>query len=196
MTDTQSTQESALTRTVEGRVVPVPGTYTLDSSHTSVGFVARHMMVTKVRGTFEGVTGSLVVGEDHTAPQLDVTVDVNSISTRDDQRDAHLRSADFFDVEGFPTMHFVATKARPKGEDWVVDGELTIRGTTRPVSLDVEFLGGVVDPWGGSRLGFSASTEINREDFGLGWNVALEAGGVVVGKTVKLEIEAELVHQA
>jgi polyisoprenoid-binding protein YceI len=194
MTKTDETP-AGLTRTLEGRVLPLAGSYTIDASHTSVGFVARHLMVSKVRGSFPEVSGTLQVAEDPTASSLEVTVGTASVTTREDQRDAHLRSADFFEVEKYPEMRFAASSARAHGENWVVEGELTIKETTRPVSLEVEFLGAITDPWGGSRIGFSASTEINREDFGLGWNMALEAGGVVVGKTVRIEIEAELVRQ-
>ncbi len=200
MTATQNPTDltaTELTRTVEGRTVPLAGSYRIDPSHTTVDFVARHLMVSKVRGTFPGVSGSLVVADEPTSSSLEVNVDVASVHSRDEGRDAHLRSADFFDVERFPEMRFVAGSARAEGDGWVVDGELTIKGTTRPVSLQVEFLGAIADPWaGGSRIGFSASGEVNREDFGLGWNVALEAGGVVVGKSVRIEIESELVKEA
>ncbi|HVB06959.1 MAG TPA: YceI family protein [Acidimicrobiales bacterium] len=197
MTDLSTDTESPeLTHIVDGREVPAAGTYHLDPSHTTVDFVARHLMVTKVRGTFPAVTGRIVVGEDPTASHLEVDVEVASVTTRDDKRDEHLRSADFFDTEKFPTMRFVADRAVPDGDNWVVEGDLTIKATTRPVRLAVEFLGAIRDPWGGSRLGFSASTEVNREDFGLGWNVALEAGGVVVSKTARIEIESELVKEA
>lgn len=196
MTNTATSPETELTRNLEGRAIPLPGSYAIDASHTSVGFVARHLMVSKVRGSFPEVSGTLQIAEDPGTSSLDVTVGTASVTTREDQRDAHLRSADFFDVEKFPVMRFVSTSARAAGENWVVEGELTIKETSRPVSLDVEFLGAITDPWGGSRIGFSAATEINREDFGLGWNMALEAGGVVVGKTVRIEIEAELVRQA
>jgi polyisoprenoid-binding protein YceI len=178
MSDTSTLSTPGITREVDGRTIPVAGTYQIDAAHTTVDFVARHMMVSKVRGSFPGVSGSLVVA---------------SVQTREEARDNHLRSEDFFHVERFPEMQYHATSARPAGDGWVVDGELTIKGVTRPVSLEIEFLGAVTDPYGNARLGFSATGELNREDFNLGWNMALEAGGVVVGKTVKLEIESELI---
>jgi polyisoprenoid-binding protein YceI len=194
MSDAETTAASALTRSVDGRNVPQPGTYNLDPSHTTVDFVARHLMVTKVRGTFPKVSGTIVVAEQPADSHVEVTIETASVTTRDETRDTHLRSADFFDVEKFPEMRFVSTRVVPEGDDWVLEGDLTIKETTRPVRLNLEFLGAVSDPWGGTRLGFSASAEVNREDFGLGWNVALEAGGVVVGKTAKIEIESELVR--
>ncbi|HVB00599.1 MAG TPA: YceI family protein [Acidimicrobiales bacterium] len=193
MTDTAT---APLSRTVEGRLVPTPGTYQIDVSHTTVDFVARHLMVAKVRGTFRDVQGTLTVGERPEDSSLEVTVAMASVDTREVARDTHLRSADFFDVTNFPTMTYAATAIRPKGDQWIVDGQLTIRGNTRPVALEIEFLGSISDPWGGARIAFSATGEIDREEFGLTWNAAIETGGVVVSKAIKIEIEAELVHQA
>jgi polyisoprenoid-binding protein YceI len=189
-----SSEQAAATREVDGRTVPAAGRYSIDAAHTTVGFVARHLMVAKVRGQFPVSSGSLVVGENPLDSSLEVEMDVAAVATGEEQRDAHLRSADFFDVERFPTMRYVASSVRPSGRDWVVEGELTIRDESRPVELQLEFLGAVKDPWGGERLAFSASAEIDREQFGLTWNVALEAGGVLVGKIIKIEIEAELVR--
>ena len=185
-----------LTRTVNGRLVPNSGTYRVDSSHTTVDFVARHLMMAKVRGTFAGVTGTLTVGEDPIQSSLEAIIDTSTVNTREEGRDTHLRSADFFDVENHPQMTFRSSSVRPKGDHWVADGELTIRGTTKPLTLDIEFLGAITDPWGGSRVAFSATGELDREEFGLTWNAALETGGVLVGKTVKIEIDAELVLEA
>ena len=193
---TVTTTTAPLSRTVEGRLVPSPGTYQIDVTHTTVDFVARHLMVAKVRGTFRDVQGTLVVGESPEESSLDVIVGMASVDTREEARDTHLRSADFFDVENFPTMTYVATAVRPKGDRWIAEGQLTIHGNTRPVALAIEFLGSIGDPWGGARIAFSASGEIVREEFGLTWNAAIETGGVVVSKVIKIEIEAELVHKA
>lgn len=194
MTDTITT--APLSRTVDGRIVPKPGIYQIDATHTTVDFVARHLVVAKVRGTFRDVQGTLTVGEMPEDASLDITVGMTSVDTREEARDTHLRSADFFDVENFPTMTYVATSVHPKGDHWVADGQLTIHGNTRPVALAIEFLGSISDPWGGARIAFSATGEIDREEFGLTWNAAIETGGVVVSKVIKLEIEAELVHKA
>lgn len=193
MSDT-STQPT--TRTVEGNLVPVAGKFNIDPSHTTVDFIARHLMIAKVRGTFSGVSGIVVVGERPEDSSIEVSVDLATVNTRDEGRDTHLRSADFFDVEKYPTMTYRAAKIRRHGDRWVADGELTIHGVTRALALTFEFLGSVTDPWGGSRIAFSAEGELDREDFGLTWNAALETGGVVVGKAIKIEIEAELVHEA
>jgi polyisoprenoid-binding protein YceI len=185
------------TRVVDGRSVPEAGTWTIDPSHASFEFVARHLMA-KVRGRFSGVSGATQIAEAPVASTLEVEIDASTVDTRDPQRDAHLRSSDFFGVEDHPTIAFRSTAVRPgAGEtEWKVDGELTIRGVTRPVSVDVEFLGAGVDPWGNQRIGFSGVVpEINREAWGLTWNAALETGGVLLARTVRLEIEAELIKR-
>jgi polyisoprenoid-binding protein YceI len=187
-------ESPSLTRTVDGLEVPEPGTYAIDPSHTQAGFVVRHLMVSKVRGAFTGVQGTVVVADDVADSSVEVDVDLATVDTRDAGRDEHLRSADFFEVEAHPTMTFRSTRIRREGADWLLDGDLTIKGTSRPITLELEFLGAATDPWGGSRLGFSARGEIDREDWGLNWNQALEAGGVVVGRKVTLDIEAELVR--
>jgi polyisoprenoid-binding protein YceI len=187
------TETTIATRTVDGTEVPVAGTYAIDASHSHAGFIVRHLMVSKVRGAFGGVSGSVTVAEDVTASTVEVDIDPASIDTRDAGRDEHLRSPDFFAVDEFPTIAYRSTGLARVGGDWRLDGELTIKGESRPVSLDVEFLGATGDPWGGTRLGFSASGELDREDWGLSWNQALETGGVVVGRKVTLEIEAELI---
>ena len=191
MTDT-----SELTREVNGVPFPLPGTYVLDKAHTVVGFVARHLVVTKVRGQFNEFEGTVVIGETPETSSVNVTVDVGSIDTREENRDNHLRSGDFFDHETHPKMTFVSTKIAPHGDHWELTGDLTLRGVTKPITLEVEFNGATPDPWGGTRLGFSAEGEITREDFGVSFNMALETGGVMVGSKVKLEIEAELILQA
>ena len=183
-----------LTRTVDGLVVPAPGTYDLDKAHTVIAFVARHLMVTKVRGTFGDFDGSIVVAEKPADSSVNVEIRTESVTTGEPQRDAHLRSADFFEQEKYPTMTFKSTSVTPASDgNWKVGGDLTIRGVTRPVILDVEFNGAIQDPWGGSRLGFSASTEINRQDFGVSFNSALADGNVVVGDKIRIEIETEAV---
>jgi polyisoprenoid-binding protein YceI len=184
-------------RTVDGVVLPAVGTYDLDVSHTQVGFVVRHMTVSKVRGRFAKFDGTLVIADEPTASSLHVTIDANSIDTRDENRDNHLRTDDFFDVENHPTWTFVSTSVVADGSGtWKVTGDLTIRGTTRSVTLDVSLEGVVTDPYGNHRVGFSATGEINRDDFGVSFNAALETGGFVVSKKVSLEIEAEAVYRA
>jgi polyisoprenoid-binding protein YceI len=152
-------------------------------------------MVSKVRGAFSGVSGTVEVSDDVTASTVEVEIDPTTIDTRDAGRDEHLRSADFFGTEEFGSITYVSTGIRRDGGSWVLDGDLTIKGVSRPVSLDLEFLGAVTDPWGGTRLGFTAGGELDREDWGLNYNQALETGGVVIGKKVTLEIEAELIRQ-
>jgi polyisoprenoid-binding protein YceI len=187
---------STATRTLDGIQLPAAGTYSLDPSHSHVGFTARHLVVAKVRGRFGAFSGSVVVAEDPLASSVSVEIDVASIDTRDEGRDGHLKSADFFDVERFPSITFRSTGVRPAGRGrFAVDGDLTVRGVTRPVVLDVVLEGVASDPWGGQRAVFSATTEIDREDFGLTWNQALETGGVLVGNRIKVEIEAEAVLQ-
>ena len=187
---------SAPTRTIDGTELPATGTYVLDASHSEVGFSVRHVMVSKTKGRFADVEGTIVIAEDPLGSSVEVTIQAASIDTRDEGRDGHLRSADFLDVDTHPTLSYVSRSVQPAGKGrWTVEGDLTVRGVTRPVPLEVTFEGGAKDPWGGERIGFAASAELNREDFGLTWNQALETGGVLVGKTVKIEIEAEAVAQ-
>ena len=184
-------------RVVNGRPVPEPGTYEIDPSHQSFEFIARHLMA-KVRGRFPGVGGVATIAQAPENSTLEIEIDANSIDTKDETRDAHMRSNDFFGVQDHPTISFHSTSVRPgEGEtEWKVDGELTIKGTTRPVTVDVEFLGGAIDPWGNQRIGFSGVVaKVNREDWGLTWNAALETGGFLLSKDVRLEIEAELVKK-
>jgi polyisoprenoid-binding protein YceI len=185
------------TRVVEGVTIPAPGTFALDLSHTQVGFVARHMMVSKVRGRFTDYEGTLVVADDPSESTVEVTVKTASIDTNDENRDNHVRSDDFLGVEKFPNLTFKSTKVEihPRGT-WKVTGDLTVREVTRPVVLDVEFAGVIQDPYGNQRIGFTASGEINRDEFGVTFNAVMEAGGVVIGSKIKLEIEAEAVRQA
>jgi polyisoprenoid-binding protein YceI len=187
---------ASVSRTVDGIEAPPAGTYQLDESHTHVGFVARHLVVAKTRGRFASFRGTVAIGEDPLASSVDVEIDTAGVDTRDQRRDEHLRSADFFDSEHHPTIRYRSTGVRAASPGrFVLDGELTVRDATRPVPLEVTYDGAVTDPWGGTRAAFSASAEVNREDFGLTWNQALEGGGVLVGKTVTIEIEAEAVLQ-
>jgi polyisoprenoid-binding protein YceI len=171
--------------------LPQTGTWTIDSTHTRIGFVAKHLMVTKVRGSFGEFSGSIAVAEPIENSSVTVDMVAASISTGVADRDGHLKSADFLDVENHPTITFSSTGVRREGGDFKVDGELTIIGVTKPVTLDVEFDGGATDPWGNAKAGFTASTTINREDWGLTWNAALEGGGLLVSKEIKIEIEAQ-----
>ncbi|MGH9297918.1 MAG: YceI family protein [Acidimicrobiales bacterium] len=187
-----TTTSTPTTRSWDDVTIPAPGTFAIDPSHTQVGFVARHMMVSKVRGSFTDYSGTIVVAEDPLLSTVEVEVQVASIDTRDANRDNHLRSGDFFEAESHPTLTFKSSKVEHGGgNDFTITGDLTIKGMTKPVVLDATFEGVVTDPYGNERLGFTASSEIDRFEFGLEWNSALETGGLVVGRKVKLEIEAE-----
>jgi polyisoprenoid-binding protein YceI len=173
-----------------------PGTYVIDPSHSEVGFTARHAMVTKVRGTFSDVEGTLVFGQDAVGAAATAVLRTASVDTRNADRDAHLRSGDFFDAQTYPEITFRSTGVRVAGGEYVLDGELTIKGVTRPVTLEVEFGGVATDPFGNVRVGFSAETTVNRRDFGLTWNAALETGGVLVSDKIKLTLDISAVKQA
>jgi polyisoprenoid-binding protein YceI len=170
--------------------------WTFDTAHSHVGFAVRHMMITTVKGQFTALAGEVHLDADDLAgSRVRVEIDTASIDTRNDQRDAHLRSADFFDVESHPKMLFESRSIRPAGDGrWQLEGDLTIRGTTRPVVFEVEEEGQGIDPWGGERRGFSARTKIDRRDFGLTWNQAIETGGVLVADQVQISIDAQLVR--
>ena len=168
------------------------GTWSVDPSHTEVGFVARHLMVSKVRGNFADVAGTVVVADDITASTVDVTVQMASVDTRSADRDTHLKSADFFDVENYPTMRFVSTSF--DGER--LTGDLTIKDVTKPVTFEVEFNGVQADPWGNTKAGFEAEAEIKRADWGLTWNAAIEGGGVLVSDKIKIVLDVQLLKQA
>jgi polyisoprenoid-binding protein YceI len=184
-------------RTIEGTPIPTAGDWELDPVHTSAQFVARHLMVSKVRGKFSDVSGTIHIAEDPTESWVEVKIDPASVETGDEQRDAHLRSPDFLDVDRYPEITFRSTKVEGSSPSrFLVHGELTVHGVSRPVTLEAEYHGVTADPWGGRRAGFSATTEVDREDFGLTWNVAIEAGGFVVGKKVRLELEVEAVAQS
>ena len=193
-----TTTTNPAVRIVDGAEVPAAGAYALDASHSQVGFAVRHLMVSKTRGRFSDFAGTIQIGENPLDSSVEVTIQAASIDTRDEQRDGHLRSGDFFDAEAYPTLSYASRSVRPAGKDgqYVVEGDLTIKGVTQPVPLELTYEGGATDPWGGVRVGFSAKAELDREAFGLSWNQALETGGVLVGKKVTIEIEAEAVKQA
>ena len=210
-----------------GLTIPEPGVYTLDEAHKRIGFQAQHMMVSPIRGEFARGSATIVVAEDPMRSSVTATIEANSINTHNTDRDVHLSSPDFLDVEKYPTLEFRSTgvrwqesndaiflwarlrsnpltrrpnaaeipaAARPSGK-FVVTGLLTIKDVTRPIDLQVEYGGARRDPYGRDIFGFSASAEFEREDFGLVWNVLLESGGVLVGKTVRIEIAGEAIHQ-
>ena len=170
-----------------------PGTWNIDPVHSSVNFVVRHLMVSKVRGKFGAFSGTVTIDENRLASSVTASVDMASVSTGDDNRDGHLRNNDFFDVEKFPTMTFTSTEVRPDGDDYVLVGDLTIKGVTKRVEFELEFDGVSPDPWGGTRAGFSAEGEIDRRDFGLEWNMALDTGGLMVGEKVKINLDIQAV---
>lgn len=170
----------------------------IDSSHSHINFTARHMMISKVRGSFENFSGTVNFDEENpTNTTVNVEVDLTSINTRDDQRDGHLKSPDFFDVEKYPTMKFVSTRVEQINENnGRLYGQLTIKDITKEVVLDAEYAGTAKSPWGTESAGFSATGSLNRKEWGLNWNQALETGGVLVGDKINIEIELELVKQA
>jgi len=172
------------------------GTWNVDVAHSAVSFSARHLMVSKVRGRFNSFSGNVVVADDKLQSTVTASVDMGSVSTGDEGRDAHLTGADFFDVEAFPTMTFVSTSIEPAGSEFLLRGDLTIKGVTKPVVFELEFDGASTDPWGNVKSGFSAETEINRKDWGLNWNVALETGGVLVGEKIKIQLDIQLAKEA
>ena len=189
-----SSQTVSVLRTRDDREIPVAGVYEIDGAHTSVEFVGRHLMITKVRGRFSDVRGQITIDEEPTKSHVEVEIGVASVSTGNFDRDAHLTSGDFFDVEQYPTITFASTGVEPlRDNTWELVGDLTVHGTTRPVTLQVDFDGGGASPMGDERIGFSAATEVNREDFGLTWNVALETGGFLVGKTARIELAVQAI---
>jgi polyisoprenoid-binding protein YceI len=179
---------SATTTSIPGYVA---GTWDIDASHSDVSFSVRHMMVSKVRGRFGKFSGEIVTGENLTDSSVTATLDATSIDTNNEQRDGHIRSADFFDVENHPEWTFRSTALRVDDGDLALDGELTIKGVTRPVTLALEVNGFGPDAWGGVRAGFSASTTIDRNDFGVDIKMPLDGGGVVVSDKVQIQLEIE-----
>ena len=172
------------------------GTYTIDPTHSRIGFVARHAMVTKVRGSFNEFDGTGAFDTDNpTAAQLQLTIKAASIDTRNADRDAHLRSNDFFDMDTYPEIRFVSTAVEQTGDDeYQVTGDLTIKGITKPVTVEFEYTGTAVDPYGNTRIGLDGKTTVNRKDWGVSWNAALEAGGVLVSEKVTLEFEVSAIR--
>lgn len=169
-------------------------TWNIDTTHSSVGFWVRHLVISKVHGRFTKWNGTITLDEeDVTRSSVEVTIDAASIETHEAKRDGHLRSPDFFDVEKFPALTFKSKKIQKSGDALAVRGDLTIHGVTREVLLETESLGRAKDPWGGDRVGFSAKTSVDRKDFGLHWNQALEAGGVLVGDKIEINLEIEAV---
>ena len=164
------------------------GTYTIDASHSRVGFSARHAMVTKVRGSFNDYTGAAVVADG--AATIEIEISAASVDTRSADRDGHLQSPDFFDVATFPKITFKSTSVKDSGSENIsVTGDLTIKDVTKPITIEFEYTGTATDPFGNARFGFEGSSEINRKDFGLTWNAALETGGILVSENIKLEFE-------
>lgn len=184
-----------LTTTTETSI-PTTQEWAIDPAHTQVGFAVKHLMITNVKGRFPGVRGAVRLDPNTTEPEVDVSIDVTTVTTGDAKRDAHLRSADFFDVGQFPAIQFRSNRIEGNVDrKFTLFGELTIRGITRPAQLHVVSEGKARDPWGGERAGYTATATINRKDFGLEWNVALETGGVLVGDDVRITIETQLVRQ-
>lgn len=174
------------------------GTYVLDNTHSTLGFVARHAMITKVRGSFTDFSGTAQVnGQEPSASSVSVDIDVASIDTRNADRDAHLTSGDFFEVEKFPKITFASTQVEAVDADTVeITGDLTIKGVTKSVTIPFEFTGAATDPFGNERIGFEGKTEVNRRDFDLTWNAALDTGGVLVSEKITLEFEISAIKQA
>ncbi|MFZ6004213.1 MAG: YceI family protein [Actinomycetota bacterium] len=186
---------SNATREIDGVELPAAGTWTIDPGHAEVAFVGRHFGLTRIRGRFPGVTGVVVVGDVIDGSAVSVEIDMSSVSSGDQSRDDHLRSADFFDVERHPSATFTSTNVIGEGASGQLIGDLTIKGVTRSIALDVAYLGSALDPWDNERAVFSAAGVINREDWGLTWNMLLDAGGLLVSKEIRLEIEVELIRQ-
>ncbi|MGH8926228.1 MAG: YceI family protein [Acidimicrobiia bacterium] len=186
---------SALLRRLGNAEVPVAGTWKVDAGHAEVGFWGRHFMLTKVRGRFTGVDATVVIADDPAASTVEATIDMTSVVSGDHTRDDHLRSADFFDVVNWPQARFRSSRVTWESDQGTMTGDLTIRNVTHPLTLEIEFVGGIRDPWDQDRSVFSATGTINREDWDLTWNMALEAGGLLVSNEVHLELHVELIRQ-
>jgi polyisoprenoid-binding protein YceI len=185
----------AVTRHIDGAELPAPGQWQIDPGHTELAFIGRHFMLTKVRGRFTGLSGVIEVAEEPGDTTVDVTIDMTTVESGNEARDEHLRSADFFDVEHYPAATFSARASGWQGTRGALAGELTLHGITRPVTLQAEYLGYTPDPWGGHRVVFTAAGTVNREDWGLTWNLPLDGGGLVVSREIRIEIELEAVLQ-
>lgn len=188
------TSSAPATRARNGATLPVAGTWTIDPGHAEVGFVGRHFMITKVRGRFTDITGTLRFAEDPADSSVDVVIGMGSVESGNATRDEHLRSAELFDVAAYPQARFTSTRVDWNGTGGVVHGDLTIHGVTRAVPLQVRYEGSARDPWGADRAIFSAHTTVDRTDFGITWNMALEAGGLLVSTEIRIEIEVETVR--
>jgi polyisoprenoid-binding protein YceI len=183
-------------RDYDGLTIPAPGTFTIDPTHTEVAAVVRHLVVSKVRGSFAGTTGTVTIAENPEDSTVVASIPAETINTGTPDRDNHLRGADFLDAATYPTLEFRGTGlTHRRGARFVLSGDLTIRGVTRPVELDLEFDGVARNPYGKDVIAFTATTEFDREDFGITWNVALEAGGVLVSKKVSVQISAQAVRE-
>ncbi len=189
--------EQTVTRTWQGLEIPPAGTYDIDPSHTTLEVIARHMMIAKVRGRFEEFSGHLVIGEDPTDSSVEVDIQAGSIDTSEEGRDQHLRSPDFLDVESWPSITLKGSGPQHvRGRDFTLTADLTIRDVTRPVEIEFTLEGVTIDPWGNTRAFFSGAFSIDREEFGVTWNQALETGGVMVGKELKAEVDLQAVLRA
>lgn len=183
-------------RTIDSQTVPTAGTWEIDSSHSDLRITARHLMVTKVRGTFGEITGTIVVADNPVDSTVEVTAVAASVSTGSADRDGHLLSPDFLDVENHPLVTFKSTEVAAHGDDWKLTGDLTIRGTTKSVTFDLTFEGIADDPFGNTKAAFTATGSVDREDWGLTWNVPLEGGGVLVSKKLQVEFDVQATLQA
>ena len=188
------TQLISVLRTRDDRQIPVAGTYTIDPAHTSVEFIGRHLMITKVRGRLPNVSGTITIADEPIHSHVEAEIQVATLYTGDDRRDESLRSPDFFDAEKYPTITFRSTNVEPGASGtWMMTGDLTLRGVTRPVTLEVDFDGANVSPRGDERIAFSAAADVDREEWGLTANVVLETGGVLIGKQVRIELNVQAV---
>jgi polyisoprenoid-binding protein YceI len=193
----EQTSEATFTRTIDGVEAPAPGDWILDKPHTNLMFVARYAMLTKVRGHFQTFDGTIHVAEKPEDSWVELTIDGSTITTDNDTRDNHLRSGDFLDLENHPTITFKSTRIEVLGDDQLrVTGDLTIRGVTKEIVFDAEYVGVGKDAFGRTRVAFSARTEIERDDWGVSWNMALETGGLLVGKRVQIELEVQALPEA
>ncbi|HEY8340105.1 MAG TPA: YceI family protein [Egibacteraceae bacterium] len=186
---------TATASTVSAPPLPAPGRWAIDPGHAQVGFLGRHFQLTKIRGRFRDVSGVITVADDPLDSEVAVTIGMASVESGNATRDEHLRSADLFDVERFPTATFRGRLAAWSGTRGQLVGALTLRDVTRQIALDVTYHGAVRDPWGAERIVFSASAPINREDWGVTWNMVLDAGGLLVSKDIQLEIEVEAIRE-
>ncbi|SER74716.1 Polyisoprenoid-binding protein YceI [Propionibacterium cyclohexanicum] len=183
---------------MNNELTSLKGDYTIDPAHSTLEFVTRHAMITKVRGSFDEFSATAHVdGSQPSASHVEVEIQAASVNTRSADRDGHLKSPDFFDVEKFPTLKFVSREVKITGDDTVeITGDFTIKDVTKPLTIPFEFTGAATDPFGNQRIGFSGQVDVNRKDWGLTWNAALEAGGVLVSDKVKLEFEISAIKQA